>query len=64
MFYLPKSRSAPDLEDKEIVQFKVLIDWLRSIHRQNTNILTRLRQLEEQISDQSSSPSGEPVLDE
>ncbi len=45
MFYLPKSKMTSDLEDKDKVQFKVLVDWLRSIHRQNANIMREVRSL-------------------
>ncbi len=60
MFNFSKSGLGPDLQNKTDVQYKVLCDWLRSIHAQNIQLARKLTILQNLlIEDQSSSPSGE-----
>ena len=57
------SKSSPDLRNKKSdIQHKILCDWLRNIHSQNIQIARKLTIITQII--QSSSPEGEPVLEE
>ncbi len=46
----------------EPIQYKVLCDWLRNIHQQNIQLARKITILTNLLNDQSSSPSGEPVV--
>ncbi len=60
MFNFSKSVSTPDLQNKTKtdVQYKVLSDWLRSIHNQNIQLAKKINFLQKTV--ESMFPSGEP----
>ncbi len=49
MFNFSKSRLDSDLQNKTTVQHKVLCDWLRTLHTDNTQIKRQLTILDKRI---------------
>ncbi len=64
MFNFSKSSLNSDLQNKskEDVQFKVLVDWIRSVHSQNIQLARKITFLQKTV--ESMFPSGEPDVND